>query len=229
MRFLTLILVAALTVPTFATAESRRLITVSGEGRVDVAPDMALVTLGVTSEAKTTAAAMGETSEKMTALLAYLEGLGIDGPNVQTNQLSLHPRYDSRSSGPAVISGYVATNTVSVRLLDLDQAGVVLDGVLESGANQFQGLQFTLQDDSAARDEARRRAVADARARAELYAEAAGVGLGPLMTLTEAGGHNPQPMVMMESAMRGGDVMPIAEGELSIVAQVTMVYEIVAE
>lgn len=228
MRFITIFLSAVLVMTVAAAAESRRLITVSGEGRIDVAPDMAVVTLGVTSEAKSAAEAMRATSGKMVALLDFLAEQGITGPNVQTNQLSLHPRYDSRSSAPATIGGYVATNTVSVRVLDLAEIGTVLDGVLESGANQFQGLRFSLQDDGELRNEARRLAVADARAKAEIYAEAAGVTLGALVTLSDAGAHSPQPMLMMEAAARSGAV-PIAEGELTISSAVSMVYEISGE
>ena len=165
------------------TAQGRLIVT--GEGAVDSAPDMATITMGVTSEAKTAAQAMAETSEATAAVLAALTEAGIQGRDMQTRDLSLNPLWDNRSSGERRIVGFQASNTVMVRVRDL--AGI-LDQVIQSGANQFRGLSFGLQEPGPALDEARRRAVAEALRKAALYAEAAGLTLGPVIALTESGG-----------------------------------------
>ena len=119
-----------------------------------------------------------------------------------------------------------AGNTVHIRVRDLDKLGGLLDQVVEDGANTFNGLSFGLQDSTDAKNEARRRAVADARAKAELYAEAAGVSLGKIIELTDGVTSSPQPMFMERSAMVMSDAVPIAEGEVSTSARVTITFEI---
>ena len=103
--------------------------------------------------------------------------------------------------------------------------GTILDAVVNSGANGFNGLQFGLQDPVPAQDSARVAAVADAKRKAELYAKAAGISLGPIHMLSEAGSHSPQPVMLREMAM--SDAVPIAQGEVSMRASVTIVYEII--
>ena len=119
-----------------------------------------------------------------------------------------------------------AGNTVHIRVRDLDKLGGLLDQVVKDGANTFNGLSFGLQDSTDAKNEARRRAVADARAKAELYAEAAGVSLGKIIELTDGVTSSPQPMFMERSAMVMSDAVPIAEGEVSTSARVTITFEI---
>ncbi len=194
---------------------------VTGEGAVDSVPDMATITMGVTSEAKTAREAMAETSEATAAVLEALTGAGIEPRDMQTRDLALNPLWDNRSSGERNIVGFQASNTVFVRVRDLDALGEVLDEVIQSGANQFRGLSFGLQEPGPALDEARRRAVAEAMRKAELYAEAAGLTLGPVLELTESDG-NVGP-VMMERAMMAMDV-PIAAGEVTTNANVTMIF-----
>lgn len=206
-------------------------LSVTGEGRVDAAPDMASFSIGVTTDAKEAAAAMASVSARVEALLAGLTEAGIEGRDLQTGGLSLSPQWagvpgsDGRRSH---IVGYQATNTVNVRVRELAGLGALLDRALSDGANTLGGVQFGLADPAAAKDEARRRAVADARARAGLFAEAAGVRLGVLLDLSESGGYD-GPVAFMA---RGADFapapspVPVAEGEVSVQAQVTMIYAI---
>jgi uncharacterized protein YggE len=119
----------------------------------------------------------------------------------------------------------MASNVVTIRARDLDRLGALLDAVVTTGANQLNSLTFGLSDPQPATDEARKRAVADARARAALYAEAAGVALGPILSITEGGGYQPpQPMYRRELAMDAG--VPVAGGEVSVSASVTITYAI---
>ncbi len=210
-----------------AQATTDRLITVTGEGSVAVAPDLAYVNLGVSHDAETADEALTAMSIGMRAVLGRLEAAGIAPADIQTGQLSLSPRYDSSSyDGTLKMLGFTATTTVNVRIRDMDKLGGVLDAVVEDGANQFGGITFDVTDPAAAMAEARRAAVADARAKAELFADAAGVTLGDLVTLNEHGGFMaPAPMMAARVAEDAGSV-PIAAGEVSLQTSVTMVYAI---
>lgn len=205
-------------------------ITVTGEGRVSALPDMALVTMGATAEAETAKSAMDETSVVTNAILERLADAGVAERDVQTSDLRLMPVWSNRTTSDTrpKIDGYQASNRVTVRVRDLTSLGSILDAVLMDGANQLGGLQFMVSDPEPLLNEARLQAVAAARARAELFAEAAGVTLGPLVSLSEAGGQMPRPeMLGLARASDAG--MPIAQGEAELSANVTLVYQIGAE
>ncbi|MDJ0826839.1 MAG: SIMPL domain-containing protein [Rhodobacter sp.] len=224
MRFWIAAAVLVLALPIWAQETAPGRLTVTGEGRVESVPDMATITLGVTSEARTAADAMRETSKATAAVLGRLASAGIEDRDMQTRDLSLSPVWDSRSSSsPPKIVGFQARNTVVVRVRALDALGGILDEVIEAGANLFQGLSFGLQEPGPVHDEARRRAVAEARRKAALYAEAAGLSLGAVLELNEAGG-SPRPMMLERAAM--ASAVPIAAGEVAIQAAVSMVFEI---
>lgn len=222
-------LVAFLLVGPGFAAEQQPQLSVTGEGVVEAAPDMATVSLGVYSEARTADAALAENNRNMAAVLEGLRAAGIAERDLQTSGLSLNPRWDNRSNSnnrPQIV-GFMASNQLSVRVRDLGSLGALLDQLVGTGANRLNGVTFGLQDPRPLQDEARAAAVKDAMAKAALYAEAAGVKLGPIQSLSEAGGASPQPMAMarMEMAM-ASDAVPIAAGELSLRAQVSMVFAI---
>lgn len=228
MRFFLMISVifASLTGAALAEEEAR-LIAVTGEGVVQAAPDMATVSIGVTREARTAGQAMSEASSAMSAVIAAIDAAGIEARDIQTSNIGLSPRYQHSNDGrPPRVTGYVANNTLMVRVRALDALGGVLDAVVSDGANALNGLSFGIADSAPLEARARAEAVADARAKAEGLAEAAGVTLGPVMSIVEAGrGGLPQPMMrgaVMEAAM---DV-PVAAGELEIRRQVSMTFAI---
>lgn len=213
-----------------ASALERARLTVEGRGVVEVAPDMAVITLGVTAEGKVAKEVLDLNSQHMEETLRVLADAGIEGRDVQTLNLSFNPLWTNRRNGgpeaPPEITGFQARNTVSVRVRDLSRLGLILDAVVSAGANEFQGLSFGLQSPEETRDEARRRAVADARRKAELYAEATGMDLGSLVSINEAADQGgPRPMMAAEMA-RSARAVPIAEGELSVEAGVSIVYEL---
>jgi len=222
MRFLSIILISLGLAAAAMAAETSPAITVTGRGEVAAAPDMATITLGVTSQAITAGEAMDETSAAVAAILKALEAAGIAPRDMQTSDLSLDPVWSSRVSNGAAprIEGFTARNTLRVRVRDLDRLGAALDDVLRVGANSFQGLSFGLQQPEPLADQARAEAVADAQRKAALMAEAAGLALGPVLSISEAGGAAPVP-VMMEAARAA---IPVAAGELSQTATVTMVF-----
>ena len=202
-------------------------ITVSGEGVVSLAPDMATIRLGVSERAATASDAMRQTSEKVRGILDQLDGIQVAGLDRQTSGLYLRPVYDNRprdDNGPAQVVGYEAGNTVSVTVRDLSKLGALLDAVVAEGANDFNGLEFGLQDNAEALIAARKGAVADAMARASQLAEAAGVKLGAVLQMSESS-QGYRPMEIKASQMRSMDV-PIETGEVAIRAQVTMQFAI---
>jgi uncharacterized protein YggE len=224
MRTLTLILSICLAA---ATAAAGGTLTVTGRGEVFASPDEARVTVGVTTEAVEASVAMRENSEAMAVVMGRLAEEGIVGADMQTTSLSLQPRWDhreTREDGAPRIVGFVATNMLTVRVRDLAALGGVLDAVLGDGANTLGGLQFGISDDRALRDEARRAAVADATAKAEVLAEAAGLTLGPVEEIAEGGAQRPVPFARMDMAM--AESVPVAPGEVSLDAVVTMTWSI---
>ncbi|MFP4274846.1 MAG: SIMPL domain-containing protein [Paracoccaceae bacterium] len=218
-------LALAAAVPAVAQDDARR-ITVQGSGQVAAEPDMAVISMGVEARAETARAAMDETSEAMAAMLARLEESGLDRRDMQTSALSLSPvlARDQRD-GPQRIDGFAARNELTLRVRDLGSLGAVMDAVLSEGANRFGGLRFSIADPEPLESEARRRAVTDAMSRARELAEAAGVELGPVRKIHESGGHRP---VMREMAAMSDaqDSIPVAAGEITIEAEVSMEFAI---
>jgi uncharacterized protein YggE len=220
----------ALTLFAFAAQaqEAPRTITVIGEGEVTASPDLALVTLGAQSEADTAAEALDATSQAVAAALAVLEEAGIEARDIQTSGVSLSPRmvWPTSGNGAPRIEGYVASNQLTVRVRDLAALGGVLDAVVSSGANTLGGVSFALADPRAAEDAARRAAVGDARARAELYSEAAGVTLGVVREISDEGFSRPMPRMIAAEAAMSDAAPPGAPGELTISDRVRMVFAI---
>lgn len=225
MKKLTLIAALTLVLAGMAQAdEPPRQIFVTGEGRVEVAPDMATISLGVTQEASEAGAAMRATSQAASMILDRLAGLGIAARDIQTQRLTLNPVWSDVSGQERMqITGFAASNAISVRVRDLDGLGPVLDAVLDVGANDFKGLRFSVQEPDGLVEDARRRAVADAIARATQLASAAGLALGEVVSITEQWGSREEPMMEMASA-RGG--APVAGGEVSLSVSVSMVFAI---
>lgn len=207
--------------------EMPRQITVTGEGRVAAAPDLAWINVGVTHTAETAAEAVAQMSAGMQGVMDRLTGAGIALADIQTGQLSLYPTYadSDRYDATPVVNGYTASIAVDVRVRDLAAVGAILDAVVADGANTFGGIRFDLDDPSEAYAAARRAAVADGRAKAELYADAAGVTLGEIVTLSENGGYASPVMAAprLEADMAS---VPVAPGEVSYSASVMMVYAI---
>ncbi|CAM3127090.1 SIMPL domain-containing protein [Paracoccus nototheniae] len=226
---------AALTaVPAFAAplacgpAGPSRL-TVTGDGQSRTAPDMASVQLGVTTQADSAAEAMSLNSDQQRAVIDALTGAGIDEAQIQTLGLNLNPLMQYGENQAPTVTGYQATNMVTVRVADLARLGEVLDAIVGAGANEINGITFTREDGASSQDDARRDAVTDARRKAELLAEAAGVDLGPILTLrdVQTGGGGPRPMMRMEAAM--ADSVPVQPGEVEMSAQVEIEFALTGD
>lgn len=212
--------------------DAPRTISVTGTGEVSVAPDMATIVVGIQAEAEVAADALDQASAATAAILATLDVEGINPKDIRSGAVRLNPRYSSSalSSGTQIV-GYQAVNTVEVEVTDLDRLGGLLAAVVGDGANRLDGVRFGLQDPAAATDEARRLAVAEGARLAALYAEAAGIAVGDLLTLSEhgSGGYRTmmaEPVVMEMAASSPQYDVPIAPGEIELNASISMVYEI---
>ena len=222
--FPTLILVAALAVP--ALAADPHTIAMTGHGEIRVAPDMAQVTAGVATTAPTAAQALSANSSRMKGVFAALAKLGVPEKNIQTANFFVSPQYSNGdNNAPRRLTGYQVNNDVTVRLEDVGKLGGALDALVAAGANQINGVSFSIQNDAPLLEKARTLAVADARARAETYAKAAGVSLGPIISISEGGSEAP-PRPMYRMAVMQGAPTPIAAGEQSVSAEVSVVWEI---
>jgi uncharacterized protein len=198
-------------------------VTVAGSGTVSATPDQAEITTGVVTQAATAAQAMAANSQAMERLLQSLGNLGIGPRDIQTTNISVSPQRRAPKEGqPPEITGYEVSNQVRVKVRDLARLGQVLDRQVSQGANLVYGIHFGLQEPAPLLDEARKRAMADARRRADLYAAAAGLKVGRVLSVQEAGvappGPGPAPRMAMSAAA------PVAPGEQEIQASVTVTF-----
>ena len=196
-------------------------VTVAGSGTVSATPDQAEITIGVVTQASTAAQALAANSQAMERLLQSLGNLGIGPRDIQTTNISVSPQRRAPKEGqPPEITGYEVSNQVRVKVRDLARLGQVLDRQVSQGANLVYGIHFGLQEPAPLLDEARKRAMADARRRADLYAAAEGLKVGRVLSVQEAGvtPPGPAPRIAMSAAV------PVAPGEQEIQASVTVTF-----
>jgi uncharacterized protein YggE len=208
------------------TVQPPSFISVTGEARISVPPDLAQIDAGVTSEAKTAREASDTNNAAMGKMLLALKGAGLDEKDYQTSRLSLQPQYSSAKSGsPATITGYRASNRVTIRLRDVAKVASVIDTLVSAGANEIGGINFMVSQASKLLDEAREQAIADARRKAEIYAKAAGVTLGAPISISEEGSAQPLFQTRMAGKMAAASV-PVAQGEETLSITVGMTWAI---
>lgn len=196
----------------YATAEAG--IVVTGEGQADAAPDLAVVRVGIEARRPTMAEAREANASAQARLLEAVRGLGVESADIQTEQLSLQAEYDYTDAGRQ-LRGYLATNTVRVRLRDVSRAGAVVDATVTAGGDdaRVDGVSFEIEDPTALRVEARRRAVADARVKAEQLAAELGATVGEPIFIEEVGVSAPGP-IMMRMAANADTATPVEAGTL---------------
>jgi uncharacterized protein YggE len=206
-----------------------RLISLSGHGEMRMAPDMAFVTTGVLSQGVTAADALAANTAAMNALFAALTGAGIAEKDVQTSNFFVQPRYNFQDGKAPELIGYDVSNTVTVIVRKIGDLGPLLDKVVQAGSNQINGIGFEVSKPDAALDEARKLATADATRKAKIYAEAMGVGLGRVMSISEGVNYQP-PMPMARSKVMMADAaaapVPVAAGEQTLSVDVNITWEI---
>lgn len=209
-------------------------IVVNGQGTAELVPDMAVLQLTVTREAKTAREALDANSAAMTQVMKALRDQGIAERDIQTANFSIQPRYvypAPKAQGerePPRITGYTVRNGLSVRVRDLAKLGAIMDQSVTLGVNEGGNIMFTNDDPSDAVDQARVRAVKDAMGKAKTLAGAAGVKLGKVLQISE-NSYSPGPAPMMRAEMmanRAADAVPVAAGESSYQVTVSMSYAI---
>lgn len=205
-------------------------IVMEGRGEVTAAPDTATINAGVTSTAATAREALDANTKAMAALLDTLKAAGIAETNIQTTNFSVNPQYfyaDRDQNGntpPPKITGYQVQNTVDVKVAKLDGLGAILDKIVSDGANTINGISFSVGDSGKLMDEARKAAFADAAAKANAYADAAGVRLGDILSITETnGGNAPRPVAFKTfAAAAPAAAVPVQAGQLTYDVDVTV-------
>ena len=234
---LTALLIAAAIPATPAAAQSSGQVTqaiagtrldISATGEVTRVPDLAVISAGVVARSTTAAAALQETADKMDRVITALKRAGVDDRDIQTSSVSLNPEYRYPENQSPQLTGYSASNQVTVRFRDIRNSGKVLDALVAVGANQINGPTMTIEHPEAALDEARTRAIAQGRARAELYARALGMNVARVVSVSEGGGYYapppPPPAPMMASAERS--YTKIEPGEQKLQVSLSMVFEL---
>lgn len=224
----TLAIAAILALPVPVLAQPATL-TVTGRGSASAAPDTGTIRAGVETDGKTAAAALAANNALAGRVIAALKQAGVAPRDIQTGALFVEPRYAERSgsrprSTPEVV-GYRVVNEVAVTIRALNGMGAILDQVVQSGANRINSVGFALSDDRDLADEARRRAVADAKRIAGLYAGEAGVTLARILSINEGGGFQPQPRAATSFRAEAASV-PVEAGQSTVRASVTIVWEI---
>ena len=217
-----------LAAPALAQAMPPPAISVTGEATVSVAPDQAQIDGGVTSDAKTAREASDANNAAMGKVLAALKGAGIEEKDYQTSRLSLQPQFatPSKASERAGIVSFRASNRVTVKIRDVAKVANVIDVLVGAGANEIGGINFTVTQASKHLDEAREKAIADARRKAEIYAKAAGVTLGEPISISEEGAPVPLYRGKMAAPMAAG--APVAQGEETLSVTVSVSWAIKA-
>jgi hypothetical protein len=207
-----------------------RTMTVSGQGEVKAAPDEAVLSAGVVTQARSAAAALAANSRAMNGVFDALKRIGITDKSVQTSDFSVTAQYQTDQHGNTTqkIIGYQVSNNVTVVVDDLGKLGSAIDALVTSGANSMGDIAFTFRDPKQLLTEARAEAVKDALQRANTYASAAGVMLGPITSIGENGDIAPRPMMrkMMTMSAANDLATPVAAGEDSITAGVSITFEI---
>lgn len=204
---------------------SKRTLRLTASGSVKAAPDAAQISVGAASESETARAALDQNNAAMKQIIAELKRSGVQEEDIQTADFSVHPRYHHPKDKPPIITGYRVVNALRIMARDLSKLGEILDKVVSLGSNQIDGIVFLVSEPAQMMDEARRRATGSARHKAELYAGAAGVALGRVLTIEEHPVHTSRP-VLHRMETKAAAAAPIQPGQEELQAQVTVVWEL---
>ncbi|MDD7910259.1 MULTISPECIES: SIMPL domain-containing protein [Pseudovibrio] len=224
--------VVSTSLPAMAQDSNTHTITVSGSGSVSVVPDRAIVVSRVVTQKASAQEALSENSQQVKALIEQIQAAGIEDKNIQTSGFGINPVYDnsrqSRENGEAPqIVAYRVSNGVEVASDDVSKLGALLTSMVDAGANSVGQISFVVSEPEEKLDEARQMAVKDALRKAKLYAEAAGVELGDILTINESGsGNYPRPEVMYMARAAMDKAAPISAGEEQLSANVVLTIEL---
>jgi uncharacterized protein len=201
---------------------------VTATGEVTRVPDVAVISAGVVTKSTTAGAALQQAANRMQRVRAALKAAGVEDRDIQTSNISLNPEYRYPANQAPQLTGYTASNQVTVRFRNIANAGKILDALVAEGANQINGPTLTIDKPEAALDEARAQAVAKGRARAELYARSMGLRVARIVAVSETGGSFPvpPPMPVMQRAVAKMADSKIDPGEQRLQVTVAMTFEL---
>jgi len=202
---------------------------VTATGEVSRVPDVAIISAGVVSRSATASAALQDSAERMQRVLSALKRAGVADRDVQTSNVSLNPEYRYQDNQSPQLVGYTASNSVSIRFRDIRNSGKILDALVAQGANQINGPSLIVDKPEAALDEARTKAVAIGRARADLYARSLGMRIVRVVAVNESSGYYapPPPAPPVAMMARGErDSSPVQPGEQKIQVNLAMTFEL---
>jgi len=199
-------------------------------GEVTRVPDVAIISAGVVSRSATASGALQDSADRMQRAVAALKRAGVEDRDIQTSKVNLNPEYRYPENQSPQLTGYTASNTLTIRFRDIRNSGKILDALVAEGANQINGPNLTIDKPDAALDEARANAVAIGRARAEAYARSLGMRVARVVSVSENGGYiapppAPPPQPMMMSAMSRADTK-IEPGEQKLQVSLAMTFEL---
>jgi uncharacterized protein len=201
----------------------------NGTGEVMVTPDIAIVTIGVTSQAAEASAALAANSAKLAKAIEAIQAAGVAEKDIATSGFSIAPVYEQAnrrpSDRPPAIVGYRVTDQVRVSVRDVAKSGGLLDAVVNAGANRVSGIAFDIADRQSAADRALRKAIRDAKARGKLMAEAAGLRLVRILSVNAGNSGGPRPVMAFDMAPRAKAV-PVMPGQRSVTANAQIVWEV---
>jgi hypothetical protein len=213
--------------PPYVQTISGTRLDVSATGEVSRVPDIAIISAGVMTRSASATGAISENAARMERVRAALKRAGIADRDIQTSNISLNPEYRYQENMPPQLTGYTASNQVNVRFRDIRNTGRILDALVAEGANQINGPSLTIDKPEEALDEARAKAVAAGRARAELYARALGMRVVRLLSVSEGGGYSvPPPMPMMRAQAMDSAATKIDPGEQQLQVTLAMSFEL---
>lgn len=205
-------------------------VSATGSGQAFGEPDVAIISVGVNVERETVEEARGVAAQAQQSVIDALTDNGVDEEDIQTVQFSVYPQYSGSPTGRGEITGYTVSNVVTAKVRDIDTTGDVIDAATAAGGNDavVEGVSFTIDDPSDLREEARRMAVEQARRQAEQLADAAGVNLGDLLSITESGGFAPfgRAEAGMDMALSQVPTTPIEPGQVEVNISVTLQFAI---
>ena len=201
---------------------------ISATGTVSRVPDLAIISAGVVTKSTTATGAIADNATRMERVRAALKRAGIADKDIQTSSINLNPDYRYENNQPPVLTGYQASNNVSVKFRDIRNSGKILDALVAEGANQINGPSLTIDKPEGAYDEARVKAIAAGRARAELYARSLGLRVVRLVSVSEGGGYSrpPMPIAMMAKAERSDASTSIDPGSQDLEITLAMSFEL---
>ena len=202
---------------------------ISATGTVSRVPDLAIISAGVVTKSTTATGAIADNAARMERVRVALKRAGIADKDIQTSSINLNPDYRYENNQPPVLTGYQASNNVSVKFRDIRNSGKILDALVAEGANQINGPSLTIDKPEGAYDEARVKAIAAGRARAELYARALGMRVMRLISVSEGSSNYPRPpmpMVMMAKAERSDASTSIDPGSQDLEVSLAMSFEL---